>query len=97
MENKTCSTCKYCGINLFDKPCSGCCVMEDGEFSGWEWKLDSMTPEEFKNTMDELTTSNHLDKEDRHREMDRLMCEVLRSLGYDDGIDIFESTDKWYA
>ena len=37
------------------------------------------------------------DKEDRHRVMDRLMCDLLRKLGYGDGIDVFEKTSKWYA
>ena len=95
--NKTCMTCEYCSFDLFDDPCHDCYAMEDGSFSGWEWKLDSMTPEKFKLKMNELATSSSLDKEDRHRLMDALMCEVLRSIGYDDGIDIFEATSKWYA
>ena len=88
--NKTCMTCEYSGLKLFDKPCRDCYAMEDGSFSEWEWKLNSMDPDVFKNTMDELATSNSLTKEDRHKEMEGLMCEVLRSIGYDDGIDIFE-------
>ena len=95
--NKTCMTCEHCGLDLFDDPCHDCYAMEDGSFSEWEWKLDSMTPEKFKLEMNKLATSNSLDKEDRHRKMDALMCEVLRSIGYDDGIDIFEATSKWYA
>lgn len=95
--NKTCMTCEHCGLALFDDPCHDCYAMEDGSFSGWEWKLDSMTPEKFKLKMNELATSSSLDKEDRHRRMDDLMCEVLRSIGYDDGIDVFEATSKWYA
>ena len=95
--NKTCMTCEHCSLALFDDPCHDCYCKEDGSFSGWEWKLDSMTPEKFKLKMNELATSDNLDKEDRHRLMDALMCEVLRSIGYDDGIDIFEATSKWYA
>ena len=95
--NKTCMTCAYSGLKLFDKPCHDCYAMEDGSFSEWEWKLNSMDPDVFKNTMNELAVSTSLDKEDRHRKMDALMCEVLRSIGYDDGIDIFEETSKWYA
>ena len=95
--NKTCMTCEHSGLKLFCKPCRDCYAMEDGSFSEWELKLDSMTPEKFKLEMNELATSSRLDKEDRHRKMDALMCEVLRSIGYDDGIDIFEATSKWYA
>ena len=92
--NKTCMTCEYCSRDLFDDLCRDCYAMEDGSFSGWVWKLDSMDPEVFKNTMDDLATSNSLTKEDRHKEMEGLMCEVLRSIGYDDGIDIFERTKE---
>ena len=95
--NKNCTTCKHIGLGLFVQPCRDCHISEYGVFSGWERKLDPMTPEKFKFEMNELATSSSLDKEDRHRKMDALMCEVLRSIGYDDGIDIFEATNKWYA
>ena len=90
--NKTCMTCAYYSLNFFDKPCHDCYAMKDGSFSEWEWKPDSMTPEKFKLEMNELATSSGLDEEDRHRRMDALICEVLRSIGYDDGIDVFERT-----
>ena len=94
---KNCTTCKHISLGLFVQPCRDCHISEDGVFSGWERKLDPMTPEKFKLEMNELATSNGLDNEDRHRRMDALMCEALRSIGYDDGIDIFEATSKWYA
>lgn len=94
MEDKVCTTCKHYTTNLFCGPCSSCCIREDGTFSGWE---PAMTQEEFKTEMEELATSDRLDEEERHRAMDHLMCEVLRSLGYGDGIDIFDNTAKWYA
>ena len=97
MKNKTCTTCKHIRRGLFVQPCRDCHISEDNVFSGWERKLDLMTPEKFKLEMNELATSSGLDEEDRHRRMDALMCEVLRSIGYDDGIDIFEVTNKWYA
>ena len=37
------------------------------------------------------------DKEGRHINMDNLMCELLRHLGYDAGVKIFDDTDMWYA
>lgn len=97
MKNKTCTTCKYNGFNLFVQPCCDCRISEDGVFSGWEQKLDPITPEKFKNAMDELATSSSLIGIDRHKYMNALMCELLRGLGYDDGIDIFEATRKWYT
>lgn len=54
-----------------------------------------MTPEEFATKMRELSDSGDL--EGAHVEMDDLMCEILKSLGYGEGVEIFENTDKWYA
>ena len=64
-----------------------------------------LTPEEFvkamKDISDKLTNPSkdnpYYDEEDSHAEMDGLMCDLLRSLGYGDGIDIFNKTPKWYA
>lgn len=67
-----------------------------------------MMPKEFKRRMEVqqmrsmfATTfvgdSAVYDLESTHIAMDNLMCEVLRSLGYDEGVDIFLNTEKWYA
>lgn len=63
-----------------------------------------ITPEEFAECMQRLQDrlndpkeSLHYDKELTHMSMDDLMCETLRELGYEKGIDIFEETEKWYA
>ena len=40
---------------------------------------------------------SQMDKEGRHQDADRLMCIVLRKLGYGKGVEIFENADKWYA
>ena len=62
-----------------------------------------MTPEEFAKEMqtirDEFIDDDRdwNDLEDVHAAMDELMAEVLRSLGYVEGVTIFENTDKWYA
>ncbi len=60
-----------------------------------------MTPEEFEERMKQLSAIDSgypgCDMEDRHREMDNLMCELLGSLGYGAGVEIFQETDKWYA
>lgn len=61
-----------------------------------------ISPEEFAERM-ELCKQNtawcngDLDEEDCHVAMDRLMTEVLESLGYSKGIEIFWDTPKWYA
>lgn len=37
------------------------------------------------------------DTEDRHFNMDKLMCDLLRALGYDEAVQIFEDAGKWYS
>jgi len=32
-----------------------------------------------------------------HEEADGVLCDLLRSLGYDDVVDVWVSVDKWYA
>lgn len=60
-----------------------------------------MTPEEFKQAMADVYHEhwrpNHYDEEDGHIAMDTIMCDLLRDLGYGEGIDIFKSAHKWYA
>lgn len=60
----------------------------------------SMTPEEFKQAMagayhQHYEIDNY--EENVHIKMDNIMCDLLRSLGYGEGIDIFENTPKWYS
>lgn len=59
-----------------------------------------MTPEEFKQAMTDAYRywweAEH-DEEYVHHNMDDIMCDLLRSLGYGEGIDIFENTPKWYS
>lgn len=66
-----------------------------------------MTPEEFKDEMKKASELEiHMpeygiihrhDTEESHAMMDNIMCKLLRSLGYGDGIDIFDKTYKFYA
>ncbi len=54
------------------------------------------TPEEFADAMRFLNINvDHT--EDRHIEMDELMCQLLISLGYEEGVEVFADTKKWYA
>ena len=54
-----------------------------------------MTPEEFKERM-ELCSLDR-DTEYGHITADELMCDVLKELGYSEGVEIFENMHKWYA
>ena len=68
-----------------------------------EHRRVAMTPEEFAKKMKEIKDAyidndeDWNDVEDVHVDMDVLMMEVLESLGYVEGVTIFENTDKWYA
>ena len=101
--NRTCMTCEHYNLRLSDDPCCNCYGMENGNFSEWKHRtefqlrsihqqLDPMGPEVFKSAMEELAESNSLTKDARHKEMDSLMCKVLKSIGYGDGVDIFKKT-----
>ena len=55
-----------------------------------------ITPEEFAKRMQELKDRNPDYEEDAHKEMDALMCMVLKELGYREGVKIWLSTSKWF-
>lgn len=55
-----------------------------------------MTPQEFANKMHELRRDLG-DPEATHSQADKLMCEALRRLGYEAGVEIFEKMELWYA
>ena len=55
-----------------------------------------MNPEEFKNEMI-IIREVYDSPEEFHIFADELMCELLRELGYGDGIDIFDNQEKWYS
>lgn len=56
-----------------------------------------MTPDEFKDKMQQIVDDCGWDCEGAHSAMDDLMCDLLRTMGYYDGVDIFNYQDKWYA
>lgn len=59
-----------------------------------------LTPEEFTKQMQEAFDVYYLEKDDEeevHIVMDGIMCNLLRQLGYGDGVDIFNKTPMWYA
>lgn len=56
-----------------------------------------MTPDDFRAKMLALSQDFRGDAESFHGHADTLLCEALRSLGYGEGVDIFERMEKWYA
>lgn len=55
-----------------------------------------MSPDDFFERMVGIDQF-YKDKELKHAVADELMCEVLRRLGYEKGIQVFDNMDKWYA
>ena len=42
-------------------------------------------------------TKTTVDEEIRHVMADGLMMDLLISLGYEEGVEVFDAMDKWYA
>lgn len=56
-----------------------------------------MDVDEFEAKMADIFANPNTDIEEKHIQADDLMCEVLKNLGYELGIEIFENAQKWYA
>lgn len=54
-----------------------------------------MTKSQFLRKMKKAAKLN--DIEMRHKRFDELMCRQLKSFGFEDGIKIFELSEKWYS
>ena len=49
----------------------------------------------YTNKIKEL--DKYYDTEEFHIYADVLMCEILKKLGFDEFVEIFENRDKWYS
>ena len=56
-----------------------------------------ISPKEFSEEMTRIAEERTGDEEMCHIEMDDYMCDVLRQLGFEEGVAIFMDTPKWYA
>ena len=56
-----------------------------------------MTPDEFAEKMTKIIKDTGGYEEAFHGEADDLMCELLVSLGYSEGVEIFKKQPKWYC
>lgn len=56
----------------------------------------NMTPEQFKDKMLEIIKTNEDDPENAHPEADDLLCDLLKELGYGEGIKLYKEMEKWY-
>lgn len=55
-----------------------------------------LKPDEFTAAMTKIARYGE-DLEGAHGMADGLLCEVLRKLGYEEGVKVFEDMTKWYA
>lgn len=56
-----------------------------------------ITAKGFMIAMQEIKNEQEFETEVCHSLMDKLLCRTLVSLGYGDGVKVYESTSKWYA
>ena len=56
-----------------------------------------MTPYEFAEKMWRIKVDQDSTPEYRHIDADDLICELLKELGYGDGVRYFEDMEKWYS
>jgi hypothetical protein len=61
--------------------------------------MDTLTPEEFAEKAKLIIAVEDArdDIEEKHIELDRLMENVLISLGYEEGVKLIRETGKWWA
>lgn len=60
---------------------------------------EKVSPEDFAKRMREIEVEGAVvgNWDWRHQEADKLLCTALRSLGYGEGVEIFERMGKWYS
>jgi hypothetical protein len=56
-----------------------------------------LTPSQFMRRMLDILEDLGPDTEEVHRQADDVMCELLRDLGYGEGVAVFCTIEKWYA
>ena len=55
------------------------------------------TTENFKEAMVKAKQKWDDDTEMSHIEMDSIMCDLLKHLGYGEGVEVFKAQKRWYA
>lgn len=62
-----------------------------------ENNINESSIKDYTERMRKLADNNDDDIEARHVEMDDLMCEILKEMGFNELVEIFNETEKWYA
>jgi len=56
-----------------------------------------MNKEKYKNKLKEIIKIGEYDPEEAHFRADKVLCEILKELGYGDIVELWEEVPKWYA
>jgi len=58
-----------------------------------------MNPQELKEALEKCINKkeDYRDIEEIHEDMDGLLVKTLRSLGYEEAMNVFDEQKKWYA
>ena len=57
---------------------------------------EAMSPEDFKTEMIRIVWDEYTDLGSQHAKADELMCKLLTSLGYEDGIEVYEQLERYF-
>ena len=47
--------------------------------------------------IEKLEKQKYYDEEDAHIEADAVLCDLLKELGFEDVVELYEKIPKWYA
>jgi hypothetical protein len=59
--------------------------------------LEPMSPEDFRDEIEDIIRRHGTDYEAVHGDIDALCWGILRRLGYNDGIALLDGVTLWYA
>ena len=64
----------------------------------FELTIEETLPKKFAREMREIADRMDKDGEEIcHIDADELICDLLKHLGFEDGVKVFEDMPKWYA
>lgn len=103
IEEMALAICKSRGVAYVDD-CEKCRMHEDCLYqeiacglyrADYRKQIESHILEKYKQKMTDALDDH--DEECGHRSCDYVLCELLRELGYDEIVSIYEKQHKWYS
>lgn len=81
---------------MLSRICPECSGIEDHE-AGCPEGPPPLAPEEFFDSAASICEQHRGAPEQQHSELDALMEDTLKDLGYGKGIEVIRKADRWYA